>query len=220
MATTNRRKAATAAAAGKRPTAKARPAPASPRKAPAPPAAKAPAKSSPKASPTKVTSRAAKSPRPTPAKVPPRAAPDVASKPAEAHDADRRIPTIAEYMTPCPFTIGLDQSLAIAHEIMRARDIRHLPVLDDGKLVGIVSIRDLHLIETLQGVDADTVTVEEAMTPDPYAVSPETPLEEVARTMARHRYGSCIIVENEKVVGMFTTVDAMNALVVALHDGA
>lgn len=54
--------------------------------------------------------------------------------------------------------------------------IRHLPVLDGGKLVGIVTQRDLHLVETLKGVDQQTVTVEEAMSQDVYTVEPETPL--------------------------------------------
>ena len=57
-------------------------------------------------------------------------------------------------------------------------------------MVGLLSERDLQLIETLQGVDPKRVTVEEAMSTSVYAVSPETRLDEVVTTMAEHKYGS------------------------------
>jgi acetoin utilization protein AcuB len=120
-------------------------------------------------------------------------------------------------MTATPHSIGPDQPLSLAHDLMRQHRIRHLPVLDGGKLVGMVSLRDLHLVETFTDVDPDEVSVEEAMTPEPYAVSPTTPLEEVASEMAAHKYGSAVVLEGTKVVGVFTTVDACRALADALH---
>jgi acetoin utilization protein AcuB len=115
-------------------------------------------------------------------------------------------------MTVCPVTIGTDQTLAVAHRKMRDNGIRHLPVLDGGELVGVVSIRDLHFLETLASVDPEQVFVEEAMTPDPYTVSPEAPLGDVAREMADHKYGCAIVVREGKVMGVFTTVDALRVL--------
>jgi acetoin utilization protein AcuB len=127
------------------------------------------------------------------------------------------IPTIRKYMTTAPHSIGRDQSLATAHKVMRDGDFRHLPVLEGGRLVGLVTMRDLHLIETLRDVDPETVKVEDAMTTDVYAVSPDAPLDEVASEMAERKYGCTIVMQNANVVGVFTTVDACRALHDLLH---
>jgi acetoin utilization protein AcuB len=114
-------------------------------------------------------------------------------------------------MTPGPYSIGQEQTLAQAHKLMREHRIRHLPVLHAGKLVGVLTDRDLHLIETLRDVDPEKVTVEEAMSPLVYTVSPKALLDEVVREMSAHKYGCAVIEDNGKVVGVFTTVDAMRA---------
>lgn len=119
---------------------------------------------------------------------------------------------IADYMTKSPAMIGSEQKLSLAHELMRKKRIRHLPVLHGGKLVGIVSLRDLHLVETLPDVDPADVTVEEAMSPDVYAVESDTPLKQVAAEMAKRKLGSAVVMKGPKVVGVFTTVDALRAL--------
>jgi acetoin utilization protein AcuB len=120
---------------------------------------------------------------------------------------------IREFMTPTPQTIGLTQPLEVAHRLMREHDIRHLPVLDRGRLVGLVSERDLHFIETLRGIDQGVVPVAEAMTPEPFTVRPDAPIDQVVRRMAAKKYGSCVIVDRSgKVDGVFTTVDALRIL--------
>nr|MBK7068570.1 CBS domain-containing protein [Deltaproteobacteria bacterium] len=111
-------------------------------------------------------------------------------------------------MTPAPHTIGRDQSLTSAHHMMREHRIRHLPVLSGGRVVGLLSERDLALIETLHSVDPDLTIAEEAMTQAPYTVTPDTPLDEVVATMAGQRYGSALVMEHERIVGVFTTTDA------------
>lgn len=121
-------------------------------------------------------------------------------------------PAVAKYMSTSPLTIGVDQTIATASKVMRENRIRHLPVLHGGTLVGILSSRDVALIETLRDVDPAVVTVEEAMTQMPYTVSPETGIDRVAAEMAEHKYGAVIIVENGRVVGVFTSVDACAAL--------
>lgn len=123
----------------------------------------------------------------------------------------KAIPHIERYMTTSPHTVGQDQKLSQAHKIMRAHEIRHLPVLEAGKLVGVVSDRDLHLIESLSDVDPERVLVEEAMTPTVYTVAPKAALDEVVREMAQHKYGCAVVLDNGKVVGVFTTVDALRA---------
>ncbi len=120
-------------------------------------------------------------------------------------------PSIQNYMTAMPHTIGNEQTLKKAHAMMHEFKIRHLPVLKAGKLVGIITDRDLALVETLRDVDQDTVLVEDACTPDPYIVSPNAKLRDVCDEMVRHKYGSVLIVDNHKLVGIFTWVDALNA---------
>jgi acetoin utilization protein AcuB len=121
--------------------------------------------------------------------------------------------SIRKYMTLSPITIGEEQTLERAHEVMRAAKIRHLPVLQGGKLVGLLSQRDLHLIETLKDVDPKKTTVAEAMSQDVYAVAPNASLLEVAREMAEHKYGSAVIIQGPRVIGVFTTTDALQALI-------
>ncbi|GEJ59156.1 CBS domain-containing protein [Anaeromyxobacter diazotrophicus] len=127
--------------------------------------------------------------------------------------------TVQRYMTVSPVVIPSHRTLADAHQLMRERGIRHLPVVEGARLVGVVSQRDLYLIQTLRGVDAGAEPVSEAMNAEPYAVPPEAPLEEVAREMAAHKYGAAVVVQRGEVVGIFTTVDALRALASVLRRG-
>ena len=95
---------------------------------------------------------------------------------------------------------------------MREHKIRHLPVLEGGRLVGMITLRDLHLVETLKDVDPKKITVEDAMSSTVYAIVPDAPLDEVAAEMAEHKYGSAVVMQNNKVVGIVTTVDVCRAL--------
>lgn len=115
-------------------------------------------------------------------------------------------------MTSQPVTIGSTQSLATAHELMRNHDCRHLPVLEHGELVGVVTQRDLYLLETIDGVDLANDHVDEAMSTGAYAVSPDAPVSEVASVMATHRYGCAVVIERGRVIGIFTTTDALRVI--------
>jgi acetoin utilization protein AcuB len=119
---------------------------------------------------------------------------------------------IETFMTRSVHTIGTQSLLADAHRMMNDHAIRHLPVLEGGRLVGMLSQRDLHLIETLKDVDPKEVLVEEAMTQDAYTVAPEAQLAVVAREMALHKYGSAVVIRGAEVLGIFTTTDALRAL--------
>ncbi len=121
-------------------------------------------------------------------------------------------PTVHQYMSVAPVVISSDRTLAEAHRLMRERNIRHLPVVDHGRLVGVVSQRDLYLLGTLKGVDPATEIVAEAMTQEPYAVPPAAPLDEVAAAMADGKFGCAVVVDRGSVIGLFTTVDALRAL--------
>lgn len=119
---------------------------------------------------------------------------------------------IDDYMTASPEIIGPKATLAEAHALMRHKGIRHLPVVSEGELIGIVTMHDLHLIETLPDIDQNEVPVEDAMTEDPYVVAPGTSLEQVAGHMADNKYGAAIVARGEEILGVFTTVDALRAL--------
>ena len=121
------------------------------------------------------------------------------------------IPAISRVMSTQPCTVERSATLADAHDIMRGHQIRHLPVLDHGKLCGIVTQRDLHLLETLADADPDTTLVEEAMHERPFIVTGDVPLDEVLEIMAEKKYGSVIIVGTEGVEGIFTAIDACQA---------
>lgn len=119
---------------------------------------------------------------------------------------------IEDRMTKTPHMIGAEQSLKTAHALMRQYHVRHLPVLHGGKLLGMVSDRDLHLVETLHDVDPANVRVEEAMSQDVYTVTPKTPLKAVVQEMATRKLGSAVVIDGTKVVGVFTTIDALETL--------
>lgn len=129
----------------------------------------------------------------------------------------KSIPSIQKYMTTSPHSIGRDQTLAKASHMMREYNIRHLPVLDGGRLAGIITARDIALVETLRDVNPDEVTVEDAMSEDVYTVSPDAPLDEVVGEMASRKYGSAVVMHNQKVVGIYTTVDVCSTLSDLLH---
>ena len=129
----------------------------------------------------------------------------------------KAIPTIQKYMTTTPHSIGAEQTLAHAHEVLREHKIRHLPVLRGGALVGMITQRDLALVEALKDVDPRKVLVEDAMSTSLYTVEPDAPLDVVVSEMAEKKYGSAVVVQNHKVVGIFTTVDVCKAFAELLH---
>lgn len=123
----------------------------------------------------------------------------------------KSMPPIHKYMTALPHSIGLDQPLRYAKKMMSEYNIRHLPVEQGGKLVGILTDRDIGLASSFIG--AAEMKVEDVMMPMVYAVEPETPLNEVVIEMAQHKYGCAVVQQgNGKVVGIFTATDAMLVL--------
>jgi acetoin utilization protein AcuB len=123
---------------------------------------------------------------------------------------------IAKYMTAGPHTIGREQSLTAAKQLMHRNHVRHLPVLHAGKLVGVISERELDVIEALPG--SKQLLVEDAMVPDVYTISEDTPLQAVAADMARLKLGSAVVVKDGDVVGVFTAVDGLRALADVLRE--
>ncbi len=124
---------------------------------------------------------------------------------------------ISEHMTKSPLTVATDAPLLEAREILREHGIRHLPVLEGKKLVGILSDRNLK--EALASPGGERFLVQDAMMPDVFAVSPDTELSEVLEEMAEEKYGCAVVQEKDgKVVGVFTTLDACRLLAELLDD--
>jgi acetoin utilization protein AcuB len=115
-------------------------------------------------------------------------------------------------MTPSPHTISPAQPLTLARRQMLDHGVRHLPVLEGGRIVGLISERDLLLVESLPGVNPTDVRVEEAMVQNVFTASPDQPVAEVVETMIDRKLGSAVVAEGERVVGVFTTIDALRAL--------
>lgn len=119
---------------------------------------------------------------------------------------------IERFMSTVLVVIAPEQPLMEAARLMRLHSIRHLPVVRKGRLVGILSQRDVHLLETLQDVDPARVLVEEAMVRDVFTVEPDEPIDRVASGMAERRIGTAVVAHGDKLLGLFTTTDALRAL--------
>ena len=119
---------------------------------------------------------------------------------------------IADLMSRSVHTIGASLTLADAAKVMKKHKIRHLPVLDSGALVGLLSDRDVQVISSMSDLDPTCILVEDAMSQAPWTVDPGTPLVEVAQHMAETKIGSAVVMEHDKVVGVFTTTDGMRVL--------
>jgi acetoin utilization protein AcuB len=85
-------------------------------------------------------------------------------------------------------------------------------VLDGGRIVGLLSERDLLLVETVPNVNPTNVRVEEAMVQEVLTVEPDTPVAEVVERMLERKAGSAVVCDGDRVVGVFTTIDALAAL--------
>lgn len=116
---------------------------------------------------------------------------------------------VASRMNKSPVTVGLKNSLAEADAKMHSGNFRHLPIVADGKLVGMLSDHD---IRQHQGHLADT-RVTGAMTENAITIGPETSMEEAAEIMLERKIGGLPVVENEKLVGIITTTDLLGAFI-------
>lgn len=119
---------------------------------------------------------------------------------------------IEKYMTASPHTINAEQNLKFASELMKDINVRHLPVLKAGELIGILSDRDIRFIESFEHLDPSKIYVEEACTEDPYSVQEEAPTEDVCKEMRDKKIGSVLIKSGHKLVGIFTWIDALDIL--------
>ena len=129
----------------------------------------------------------------------------------------KTIPAVRKYMTTNPLTFSPEMKLWEAQDVMKDKGIRHLPVCEGERVVGMVSDGDLYRATALSGADATKVALRDVMIPKPYTVSPDAPVDEVVGEMANHKYGSAVVIDNGHVVGVFTATDALGAFADLLH---
>jgi acetoin utilization protein AcuB len=123
---------------------------------------------------------------------------------------------VDEYATPCEITAPPETPLTSLVEKMTDAGVRHIPILKEGKAVGIVSERDLKMFQNVEW--AGKLKAEDIMIQYPYTVVTGTPLDQVAYEMSRNKFGSALIIDSqEAVVGIFTVTDALNALIEILR---
>lgn len=126
---------------------------------------------------------------------------------------DLKLP-IEEFTTPNPVTAGEDEVLDNLNHLMKENGIRHIPILKNGKVVGVISDRDLKVASGLSRSEKELVLAADIMSMNPVTVSAGSTLEEVAFEMSKSKIG-CVIVndENDQLLGIFTVTDALNALI-------
>lgn len=121
------------------------------------------------------------------------------------------MPTVKRYMTREPYSIASTDNLTRAKDLMLKHGIRHLPVVDGARLVGVLSDRDLDVVQAVPGIDLAHVEVGRVMAL-PLPVWGETPIDEVSTLMAKTK-SDCVVVQGgQGVEGIFTATDALQAL--------
>ena len=120
------------------------------------------------------------------------------------------IPTMAAVMTPFPFSVDVSDSLLRARDLMTEHEVRHLPVVKNYELLGILTDRDLKraLDPDLGLPPKDELFVRDVYLPDPYVVDGHSPLDDVLEHMAAHHIGSALVTKNGRLAGIFTSTDA------------
>ncbi len=129
-------------------------------------------------------------------------------------DEPMSIPTIEQVMTCSPVVVDLNDSLAKAQGVMAGGGFRHVPVVDAGNVVSMISNRDANIaVAAHKGMrTAEELKVEDVCTLQTYMVEPDTQLDEVVTYMADNHIGSTLIARDGRLLGIFTATDACRVL--------
>lgn len=130
--------------------------------------------------------------------------------------------TVAEIMTANPTTVTPRNAIRTAINLMREGGYRRLPVVDRGRLVGIITDRDLRraanspFVVREQWYDnfiLDHIEVGSCMTPNPLTIEPSAPIAEATRLMRNHKIGGLPVVTDGQLVGIITETDLLDFLI-------
>lgn len=124
---------------------------------------------------------------------------------------------IGEWMTPNPITITPDTTLPEAHRIMKERNIRRLPVMENDRLVGIVTLGDVRGAEPSGATSlsiweinylVSRLRIAEIMTPDPVVINADSPVSRAAHLMLKYRVSGLPVVDYDgHLIGIITESD-------------
>lgn len=130
---------------------------------------------------------------------------------------------VGRRMTRDPKTVGPDDPLARAAEILRENRFNHLPVVEDGKLVGILSDTDLRNAALAGGHGAAAGEgglagrrVREIMRTEVWSVTPDDSVEDALLVITREKFGALPVLSGDRLVGIVTKIDLLNAFVSVL----
>lgn len=125
---------------------------------------------------------------------------------------------IQEFTTPYPVTAHEDSSIDELLDIVKNLKVRHIPIMSDGKITGIVSERDLRIVSALSAREKFLVRANDLMTPDPVTFQSDTSIEDVILEMSEKKIGSVLVAnKNGDLQGVFTVTDALDVLVEILR---
>jgi acetoin utilization protein AcuB len=133
---------------------------------------------------------------------------------------------VDKWMTRDVITVPPQEKIIDAFELMQGRGIRHLPVVEDGELKGLVTDRDIRLalIPSPLSTPEDRMfhlgaleRVDEIMATDLITVEPTTTIEEAAKLMAQYKIGAVPVVGQGKLVGILTETDILSVFIEMLE---
>ncbi|HEY6419415.1 MAG TPA: CBS domain-containing protein [Candidatus Binataceae bacterium] len=120
---------------------------------------------------------------------------------------EKKIMSVADRMTATPTTVTPQDSLAAAKALMDAERFRELPVVEHGRLVAIITDRDLGAHTGYW----ESTRVSAAMKPDPITIAPDARVADAARLLIEHKIGGLPVVQGGKLVGIITSTDLLKA---------
>ena len=129
---------------------------------------------------------------------------------------------VRDLMTSTPLTIAPETSVQVASRLMQDQRLGHLPVCEDGRLVGLLSERDLRLVlpspaTSLAAYEVhyllERLTVAEIMTRFPVTIGPDYALTEAASRMLSHHVQALPVTENRRLVGILTRTHLLYAFI-------
>ncbi len=131
--------------------------------------------------------------------------------------------TARDLMTPDPLTVAPDASISDAWDLMSEHDIRHVPVVQDGALVGMLSSRDLPLSDILRLLSVEGAValnremakpVSKIMSRDVISVVPDARASDLVRLLLEHKVGAIPVVgaSTGKLLGIVSYIDVLRAL--------